>query len=74
MNLICLLCASVICIAPLSALCTYYKQDILQNNQQGEVTLHPAPIISHTPAFWKERETGVESGRQRGRAGERSKT
>lgn len=38
----------------------YYKQDILQNNQQGEVTLHPAPIISHTPAFWKERDRNGE--------------
>lgn len=34
------------------------KQDFIQNDQQGEVTLHPAPTISHTPAMEKDRRRG----------------
>ena len=63
---------------PLSPLCIYYKQDIVQNDQQGEVTLHPASTISHSSILKRnrerEREREMEKEREKGRAGESSKT
>ena len=59
-------------LGPLSPLCIYYKQDIVQNDQQGEVTLHPASAISHSSILKRNRETNGD--RKKGRARESSKT
>ena len=45
---------------PLSPLCIYYKQDTVQNDQQGEVTLHPASSISYSSILKRNRERNGE--------------
>lgn len=52
-------------LGPLSPLCIYYKQDIVQNDQQGEVILHPASTISHSSILKRNRETNGDRKKER---------